>query len=93
VSSPTRRAGRPPGDHEAREGAPEGEAGPLGPGQDPAVRGDVARGEVPEGAQDAGHRAPAGRQERRGEQSVEAGGGRGGELGGEQRQQRGGLGR
>jgi hypothetical protein len=51
-------------EQEPREGAPQLQPGPRGAGEDPAVVGRVAGGEVPEGPQQVGDGPPTGGEHR-----------------------------
>jgi hypothetical protein len=81
-----RAVGRELAQHQAAEGAGQGQAGPAGGGEDALVAGAVARRQAAEGAQVVGDGAPAGSEQRRESQQGEAVEGGGGE-GVRQRQQ------
>ena len=77
----------PPG-----QGAPEPEPGPVGPRKHPAVRRPVAGSKRPEGTEDTRDGSPPGRQEGGRQERLEPDRRGTGELSGEGREQRGGLG-
>jgi hypothetical protein len=74
------------------EGAAQGQAGPFGGGQQPAIAGSVPRGEVADRAEQVGHRPPAGGDDGRRGEDHEPGVRRAGQVREEGGQQRLGLG-